>query len=103
MIKYWNKGFIRMKFDQFMMRLFDRLVKYFRSSETLSWYPEFSIGVDDKIDSMNEKRWELEDKIHDQDREIDKLYYYIIDLEERLDKAEERLYWYEPWDEEEES
>lgn len=100
MVKYWNKSFIRMKFDQFMMRLFDRLVKYFRSSETLSWYPEFSIGVDDKIDSMYEKKWELEEKIHDKDLEIDHLNYHITDLIERLNEAEERLYLYEPWEEE---
>lgn len=101
MVKYWNKGFIEMKFDQFMMNLFDLFVKYFRSKETLSWYIEFSLGIDDKIDSMQDKIWELEDKIHDQDIEIDHLDYHLIDSEEKLKEAYKKISFYEYKEDEE--
>lgn len=78
------KGFIEMKKEQYMMRKLDKIIQYFRSNDSLSDWPEYAIGKNGKI-------YELEDKIHDLEVENDKLFYYMLFLEERLGEAMDRI------------
>ena len=79
--------FLRMKYEQMLMRLFDRFVRYL-SNTRLDWYPKHALGFDD-----------LDIKIHDLELENDKLQYYLLDAEDRIRNLSERLYYYEPYKE----
>jgi hypothetical protein len=67
-------NFLKMKYEQFIMRECDRLDIYTRKCE---------------------------DKIFDLDRKNDELEIANLRLLQRIDELEQKLYFYEPWEEEE--
>jgi len=84
------KGYFRMKYEQFLMRLFDKIVNLI-SKTRVAWYPEDQI----KKDQIEQ----LEDRIHDLESENDKMFYYLTVAEERVEELSKKLYYYEPWEE----
>lgn len=84
------KGYFRMKYEQFLMRLFDKIVNLI-SKTRVAWYPEDQI----KKDQIEQ----LEDRIHDLESENDKMFYHLIVAEERVEELSKKLYYYEPWEE----
>lgn len=65
-------NFLKMKYEQFIMRECDRLDIYTRKCE---------------------------DKIFELDRKNDELEIANLRLLERIDELEQKLYFYEPWEE----
>lgn len=59
------KSFIRMKYEQFMMRLFDWIVEKFRNNERLKWYVSYSLGYDEEIKKWEDVAQELEYQLED--------------------------------------
>lgn len=72
------KRFIGMKYEQWLMRLFDWVVE--RLNKTMPWYPSFSIGADKKIEELEKQVWDLEDEIA-----------HLIDVNENLEAENFRL------------
>ena len=77
------KSYLLMKYEQFLMRLFDRVCKLLSKTGN-NWYPKYVLC------------WDLEDKIMELEREINDLETANIFLHDRIDELEEALCFYEP-------
>ena len=71
-------GFLKIKYEQFLIRMFDRLLKIMKKSD-VDWYPKHALC------------WELEDKLHDEELKNNTLIYDNMDLMERLDRANDKI------------
>ena len=52
------KKFLKMKYETFMIRRFDRILRTYHKNPNLSWYPAYRLGVDkleNKIDEIEMK------------------------------------------------
>lgn len=84
-------------YEKFLMNLFDFVVKLLSKTE-VNWYPKASLGFDEEW----KKRDLLLEELHELQRTNDELNYDNINFMERIEELEKRLYFYEPWNEEEE-
>lgn len=82
------KNFLQMKYEQFLMRCFDLIYKLL-SKTRIDWYPRYILE-------------EINEDIHNLERRNDLLEYYLLRSEERVRGLEEKLYFYEPWEDEDE-
>lgn len=59
--------FVNMKIDQFLIRLFDRIVKVLSRRLGTSWYPEWAIAREyrERIDDLEYEKWMLEEAYYD--------------------------------------
>lgn len=81
------KSYFRMKYEQLMMRMFDRIVKIMIKDPNLEWYV---------YRACRKKIEKLEWAIYERDKEIDKLYSEILNQYEQIVQLEEELEFYEP-------
>ena len=59
--------FLRMKYQMFLMRLFDKFLNHLKKMD-LDWYPKHLLGVydlDDKVDSLENEVFELTNELQD--------------------------------------
>lgn len=83
------KGYLLMKWEQFLMRLFDKFLQYL-STTRLDWYPKHVLCYD------------LEEKIHNLEVNLDEAEILLIEKDEQIESLVNKLYFYEPWEEDEE-
>lgn len=81
------RSYIRMKYEQLLMRLFDKFLKYL-STTRLDWYPNHVLCYD------------LEAKIHELEMQMDRAEVLLIEKDEQIADLTDKLYFYEPWEEE---
>lgn len=82
------KGFLRMKYEQFLMRLFDRVLSLMNRSDRTSWYPRHVLCQD------------LEDKIDDLERELYLAHCHIKLQDHRISELKLKVGFYEKDEEE---
>lgn len=70
-------SFLKMKYEQHMMRRFNRLLNKMRENENLAWYPEFAIGADEKIHKLEIK--------------LDQAEYHLLDRDQRIIMLEDEI------------
>ncbi len=89
--------FIRMKYEQFLMRRFDRLLTIMAKSR-VNWYPSHVVAneYDQKIQKLQEKISDLEYRLHREESEADVLEYQLLRRDERIEELENALSFYEP-------
>lgn len=83
------KSYLRMKYEMFLMRLYDFVVKLL-SKTRCDWYPKEP--YQDEIDKLQDKVWELEDKVWELE---EKLMDTKMEYEREFDSYE---YWHEVQD-----
>lgn len=90
------KSFLRMKYEQFLMRLFDRILKAMRKTN-VDWYPKHVLckDLEEKIRKKDLEICDLWDQIHDRDVENDHLNYQLLFLDDRVEGLEKKLDKYE--------
>lgn len=93
------KSFLRMKYEQFLMRLFDRILEAIKKTN-VNWYPKHVLceDLEEKISKKDLEICDLWDKIHDRDVEIDHLNYQLLFLDDRIEGLEKELNKYEQED-----
>ena len=97
------KKYFKMKYEQFLMRLFD-LVMNLISKSGVNWYPQHVFkeeGYCDDADvtvvaleSENEKLWE---RFMESERECDSAVFWAMQERDRADHYFDALCKYEPW------
>ena len=61
--------YLRMKYEQFLMRLFDLVYAWIMKSDNTSWYPGMITGVE-KLDMMIDELQEENDHLKQEIREM---------------------------------
>ena len=79
------KSYIKMKYEQFLMRLFDSVIKLLSKTRSY-WYPKHILCYD------------LEEKIDDLEQKIDELEMANLRLYQENDELKEKLDFYEPFE-----
>lgn len=74
------KLYLKMKYEMFMMGLFDWIVGIMKANDRLSWYIDFATGSDIKI--------------HDLELKIDSYEDQLMQKDERIDELEDALYYF---------
>ncbi len=77
-------GYFKMKYEQFLMRLFNKILKIMEKNPNLEWYPKFAIGADYDIHRLEIKLDQAEYHLIDRDQKI-------IILEEKIEQLEQKL------------
>ena len=89
------RSYLRMKYEMFLMNLYDFVVKLLSKSR-LDWYPKEP--YQDEIDKLQDKVWELEDKLMDTkmeyEREFDSYEYWYEVQEDRIERLWQWLEFY---------
>ena len=82
---------LKMKVQQLLMRIYDRLIQVMEKAD-VGWYPGFIFWRDSED-------WKaFEDEIHKLEVENDRLMYHLVNESNRVQELEEKLYFYEPWE-----
>lgn len=89
------RSYLRMKYEMFLMNLYDFVVKLL-SKTGFDWYPKEQ--YQDEIDKLQDKVWELEDKLMDTkmeyEREFDSYEYWYEVQEDRIERLWQWLEFY---------
>lgn len=89
------KSYLRMKYEMFLMNLYDFVVKLL-SKTGFDWYPKEP--YQDEIDKLQDKVWELEDKLMDTkmeyEREFDSYEYWYEVQEDQIERLWQWLEFY---------
>lgn len=80
------RSYIMMKYEQFLMRCFDRVCELLSKTRS-DWYPEYVI-VGDRINELENNIYELEDKIYELEEENMQLRTELSDAEEKVSHME---------------
>lgn len=94
------KKYFKMKYEQFLMGLFDKIMSLITNSD-VDWYPEYVFKeeycldlIERQLESENEK---LELKLWEREREYHKLFDDWMNKCELADNYYNALCKYEPW------
>ena len=83
------KSYIRMKYEQFLCRLFDRVCDLLFKTR-MDWYPKHRL-----CQKEQDRIYQLEDKIFELEEENFRLEYHMIDKDEEIETLCDILYYYE--------
>ena len=89
------RSYLRMKYEMFLMDLYDFVVKLLAKTRC-DWYPKEP--YQDEIDKLQDKVWELEEKLMDTkmeyEREFDSYEYWYEVQEDRIERLWQWLEFY---------
>lgn len=83
------KSFFKMKYEMFLMRLFDRIYELLRKTRS-DWYPRYVVYEREDVDKWFDKWVDAERRADSYEIQLIRKDEYIYHLEERLDFYESK-------------